>query len=71
MSKSEFFTSELEFLGHVINASGTRPLPKHTGAVQDYPPPRSKEDISKFLGLLNFFRPFLQHTAAILQPLPV
>ena len=67
MSKSEFFTSELEFLGHVINASGTRPSPKHTVAVRDYTPPCSKEDISKFLGLLNFFRSFLPNTAVILQ----
>ena len=50
-------------------ASGIRPSPKHTEAVRDYPPPRSKEDISKFLGLLNFFRSFLPEAAGILQPL--
>ena len=66
-AKSEFFTSELEFLGHVVSASGIRPSPKHTAAVRDYPPPRSKEDISKFLGLLNFFRSFLPEAAGILQ----
>ena len=31
--------------------------------------PKSKEDISKFLGLLNFFRSFLPEAAGILQPL--
>ena len=38
-------------------------------AVRDYPAPRSKEDISKFLGLLNFFRSFLPDAALLLQPL--
>ena len=38
-------------------------------AVRDYPLPKSKEDISKFLGLLNFFRSFLPEAAGILQPL--
>ena len=37
MPKSKFFALELEFLGHVINAEGIRPLPKHTAAVRDDP----------------------------------
>ena len=65
-TKSEFFKQELEFLGHLISGSGS---PKHTAAVRDYPQPKSKEDISKFLGLLNFFRSFLPEAAGILQPL--
>ena len=59
IAKSEFLTLELKFLGHMVNASGIRLSPKHTAAIRDYPPPKSKEDISKFLGLLNFFRSFL------------
>ena len=68
-AKSDFFQSELEFLGHLISCSGIRPSPKHTAAVRDYPRPKSKEDISKFLGLLNFFRSFLPEAAGVLQPL--
>ena len=45
-AKSEFFYSELEFLGHVVSDIGIRPSLKHT-AVRDYPPPRSKEDIGR------------------------
>ena len=37
--------------------------------MRDYPQPKSKEDISKFLGLLNFFRSFLPEAAGVLQPL--
>ena len=38
-AKSEFFSSELEFMGHVVSASGIRPSPKHTAAIREYPPP--------------------------------
>ena len=69
LPKFEFFASELEFLGHVIDASGIRPSPKHTAAVRDYPAPRLKEEISRFLGLLNFFRSYLPNAALLLQPL--
>ena len=69
LPKSKFFAAELEFLGHVIDADGIRPFQKHTAAVRDYPAPRSKEDISKFLGILNFFRSFLPDAALLLQPL--
>ena len=68
-AKSDFFREELEFLGHVISSQGIRPSPKHTAAVRDYPPPKSKEDVSKFLGLLNFFRSFLPKAAGVLLPL--
>ena len=68
-TESEFFASELEFLGHIIKVNGIRPSPKHTAAVRDYPAPRSKEDISKFLGLLNFFRSFLPDATLLLQPM--
>merc|ERR1712026_127309 len=68
-TKSEFYKEQLEFLGHVISSSGIRLSPKHTAAVRDYPQPRSKEDVSKFLGLLNFFRSFLPAAAEMLQPL--
>ena len=67
LPKSKFFAAELEFLGHVIDADGIRPFQKHTAAVRDYPAPGSKEDISKFLGLLNFYRSFLPEAALLLQ----
>ena len=69
LSNSEFFASKLEFLGPINDADSIRPSPKHMAAVQDYPTPPSKEDISRFLGLLNFFRSFLPNAALLLQPL--
>ena len=69
LPKFEICTSELEFLGQVMDASGIRPSPKHTAAVRDYPAPHSKEEISRFLGLLNFFQSFFPNATLLLQPL--
>ena len=67
--KSEFFASKLEFLGHVVDASAISPSLKHTAAVLDYPAQRSKEEISRFLCLLNFLWSFLPNAALLLPPL--
>ena len=69
LPKSEFCTSELEFLRHVVDASGHQTLSKHTTVVRDYPAPHLKEDISRFLGLLNFCQSFLPNAGLLLQPL--
>lgn len=71
LPKYEFFATKLEFLSHVVNTSRIKPLswPKYTAAIQDYPTPCSKEEISIFLRLLNFFRSFSPAAALLLQPL--
>ena len=50
LPSSKFLASKLEFLGHILKASGIRMSPIHTEAIQDYPAPSSKEEISRFLG---------------------
>ena len=69
LPKSEFFATELEFLGHVVNASSIKVSPKHAAAIQDYPTPCSKEEISRFLSLLNFFWSFLPEAILLLKTL--
>ena len=34
LPKSEFFASEFKFLGHIVDASGIRPSPKHTAGYE-------------------------------------
>ena len=39
LGKCEFAVPKTEFLGHPLTSSGLHPLPKHTSAIQDFPPP--------------------------------
>ena len=68
-SKCEFFKSEVEFLGHIINRSGIRKTPEYVQKVSDYPRPNTKGELREFLGLVNFQRKFLPNCSVIQKPL--
>ena len=60
---------QLEFLGHHVDADGIRPLESKVQAIRDFPKPTSQRKLREFLGLVNFYRRFVPHGAAILAPL--
>ena len=53
LGKCEFAVPETEFLGHRLSSSGLHPLPKHTAAISDFPPPMDKPGLQPFLGMIN------------------
>jgi hypothetical protein len=58
---------EVEFLGHVVSATGIRPLPARITTIQAHPPPANINQLQGFLGL--FYRRFVKDAAAIIKPL--
>ena len=69
LRKCEFAVPEIEFLGHLVSATGCSPLVKHTTAVSEFPVPAVKPALQRFLGKINFYRKFLQGAARVLAPL--
>jgi len=67
--KCKFFKTEVEFLGHVVDQAGMRPLPCHVEAIHNFPPPTDIKALQRFLGLVNFYRGFVSGAALILKPL--
>ena len=61
--------SQVNFLGHVVSASGIVPLPAKVDAITAMPRPVTKEDLQRFLGCLNFYHRFIPALAEILAPL--
>lgn len=57
------------YLGHVIEANGIKPLPKQFDAIKNSSTPTSRKSLSKFVGLLNFYRPFIPNLATTVWPL--
>nr|VZH96049.1 unnamed protein product [Spirometra erinaceieuropaei] len=49
-SKCVLGATSLEFLGHLIDSNGIRPLPSKVAAIRDFPPPTSKRQLQRFLG---------------------
>nr|VZI43467.1 unnamed protein product [Spirometra erinaceieuropaei] len=68
-SKCVLGVPSLEFLGHQVDSEGLRPLPSKVEAVRNFPPPTSKRQLQRFLGMDNFFRRFLPNCADLMLPL--
>ena len=69
LPKCEFAVPKIQFLGHVLSASGCSPLVKHTAAISEFPAPSDKPALQRFLGMINFYRKFLRGAARVLAPL--
>ncbi|BHF84234.1 hypothetical protein SprV_0902738500 [Sparganum proliferum] len=68
-SKCVLGVPSLEFLGHQVDSEGLRPLPSKVYAVRKFPPPTSKRQLQRFLGMVNFYRRFLPNCADLMLPL--
>ncbi|CAH8572586.1 unnamed protein product [Heterobilharzia americana] len=67
--KCEFGKESLQFLGHIVNANGVKPVPQEVDAIREYPVPDSFRKLRRFLGLINFYRRFIPKCAEVAQPL--
>ena len=63
--KCHFLKKEITYLGHVITQSGVKPDPRKIEAVKDFPVPRSQKNVKQFLGLIGYYRRFIQDFAKI------
>ena len=68
-AKCTFGASSVTFLGHTVNASGIVPLPKKVDAIAEMELPKTKVELQRFLGCVNFYHRFVPHLAEILAPL--
>ena len=55
-----FATEQIEFLGYTLTVEGVRLNQKKMDAVEGIPRPISIKDISRFLGMVNFYHLHIQ-----------
>ena len=67
--KCTIATHEVELLGHLVTQEGIKPSPSKVKAVADYPRPTSKTELRAFLGLIGYYRNFIEGCSRIMQPL--
>ena len=70
-SKCCFGRTPVDFLGHGISENRIRPLEVHVYAIRDFPPPTTKRQMQRFLGMVNFYRRFILNCASVVMPLTV
>ena len=68
-SKCELFKTSLLYLGHIVSEDSIRTGPKKVEAVHHWPVPVTMTDVRSFLGLINYYRRFLEGYAKIARPL--
>ena len=69
LSKCNFGVSKVTYLGHEISGNGVRPEPTKVESIQNIKTPSTVKQVRSFLGLVGFYRQFIQNFAEIAQPL--
>ena len=67
--KCDFMCTETKYLGRVVSAEGIKPDPAAVSKIQEWMPPRNKEELQSFLGFANYYRDFIPFHAAKVQPM--
>ena len=67
--KSFFGRHELEYLGYWITREGVMPIPKKVQAIQDIAPPKTKKQLRRFIGMVNYYRDMWVRRSETLAPL--
>ena len=58
-SKCQFGQDKVDFLGFEVCKKGITPLKSRTQAIVDFPKPNTVEELRRFLGMVNFYRPHI------------
>lgn len=69
LDKCEFLKHEVKFLGHTVTQDGVRPNNDKIKAILNYPLPTTEKQIKSFLGLLGYYRKFINNFAKLTKPL--
>ena len=69
MKKCEFGLTSLKFLGHIIDANGTRAETAKVRAIVHCPRPQSLNQLRSFLGMVNYFGKFVPIISTVTGPL--
>jgi hypothetical protein len=69
LSKCEFWLKQVAFLGHVISKGGISVDPSKIQDVLSWKAPKSVGDIQSFLGLIGYYRRFIEEFLKISKPM--
>ena len=69
IKKSFFAVSEIEYLGYWITRDGIQPQPKKVEAIHRLTPPKTKRQLRRFLGMVNYYRDMWKRRSHLIAPL--
>ena len=69
LSKCNFFTKEIQYLGHILSTKGIRPLLSKPQVIKNMHPPKMPKQVCTFLGFVGYYRKYIRNFARIAKPL--
>ena len=67
--KCQIRKSQVKYVGHIVTAGGLQVDPDKVKAVKDMPTPKSKEDVKRFLGFVQYIAKFIPKLSELSEPL--
>ncbi|GJV93166.1 putative nucleotidyltransferase, ribonuclease H [Tanacetum coccineum] len=67
--KCDFWLSKVQFLGHVIDSEGIHVDPANIESIKDWESPKTPTEIRQFLGLVGYYRRFIEGFSKIVKPM--
>ena len=69
LTKTEFFQSNLDYLGYTLTPHGIKPQTKKVEAMQRILAPKTRKQLRRFLGMVNYYRDVWKRRSHVLAPL--
>ena len=63
-SKSEFFKTEIEWIGHKIDQNGIRPLQDKLMAIKELKQPKNEKELKSFMGAIQYLSKYINKLSA-------
>lgn len=69
IEKCHFCRPSLRFLGYLVDEQGLRTDPQKVSAICDYPIPKTTTQVRRFLGMISYYRRFLENVSTLSAPI--
>ena len=69
LAKSTFARGKMSYLGHVVGSGFVKTKNANIEAILTFPPPQSRRELMRFLGMCGYYRRFCSNFATVATPL--
>ncbi|XP_068228128.1 uncharacterized protein [Palaemon carinicauda] len=69
LKKSEFARTKIVYLGHEVGLGKVSVQQAYVEAITEFPIPKNKREVRKFLGMVGYYRRFVKNFADLAAPL--